>query len=289
MNILKSLTKVLVIIAVLSTLSCTKEEAMKAKIPAIVKETDPADSLQITHDSLVTIGLYADEGAAPACIIAAENMFQWMGHTTKRIFSDDINNYNIADIDIFYFPGGSTAPYMDSITENGKDYIRFMIKRGCAYIGTCAGAIFACEVQDWGCVSSSTKQLGIFPGIASGPNTEIFAYPEIGMCKINFSEPHQITQNLEDSIWIMYYNGPFFTINDGADAICIGNFDITNGPAIVACEYGEGRVFLTSPHPEWEEDDSRDGVSYFDMHDDKGSDWPLMKNATNWCIEKLEK
>lgn len=277
---------ILVFITVLS-LSCEKEKEITTN-NEIISEIDPADTILIINDSLNTIGIYADYGAANACVVAAEKMFQWMQFNTKRIYASDINGYNIADIDVFYFPGGESKPYMDSITETGKNYLRYMIKRGCGYIGTCAGAIFACEVQDWNNASYSKKQLGVCPAIAYGPNTEIFAYPEIGMCKTNIDNTIDFIKNLPDSAWILYYNGPFFEIGEDANVYTIGSFDITGGASIIACEYGLGRVFLTSPHPEWEEDDNRDGVSYFDNYDDQGSDWPLMKSATEWCIELIK-
>ncbi len=66
----------------------------------------------------------------------------------------------------------------------------------------------------------------------------------------------------------------------------IARYAVTQQPAMVACRYGEGRVFLTGVHAEWEEDDDRDGVSYFDKHDDQGSDWDFMKKAVRWCLHQ---
>ena len=55
----------------------------------------------------------------------------------------------------------------------------------------------------------------------------------------------------------------------------------------------QGRVFLTGPHPEWEEDSDRDGVDYVqpsvaDRFDDQGSDWDLMRNAARWCLHEID-
>jgi hypothetical protein len=49
-------------------------------------------------------------------------------------------------------------------------------------------------------------------------------------------------------------------------------------------EYGLGRVFLISLHPEIEEDSDRDSVSFGDSFDDQGSDWELMRGAVLWCL-----
>lgn len=243
-----------------------------------------SDTLQPIDDGMTTIGIYADRGAANACVIAAENMFEWMGYTVERINAEAVNNGDIRHIDVFYFPGGSARPYIEDISEQGKDNIRQLVDNGCAYIGTCAGGLFAAEIQIWEGTVYTEDHLGIFPGTGRGPVTEIFPYPEIGMCQVNLIKPHSITNTQPDSVWILFYSGPCFEPHDGADVDIIGQYEITNQIALVACQYGDGRVFLTGPHPEWEEDSDRDSISYFDGFDDMGSDWDLMREATRWCL-----
>lgn len=233
-----------------------------------------------------TIGIYVDAGAAAACVTAARNMFLWMGFTVEFIYSGTINNEDIGHIDVFYFPGGSSGPYIQDITPEGKEKIRQRIHSGAGYIGTCAGAMFAADTQIWQGVKYSTGQLGVFPGTAQGPIPEIFPYPEFGMCQVNLNRNHATTDGQPDSLWIMLYYGPFMIANIGAAIETVGTYDMTGQPALVACEYGNGRVFLTGPHPEWEEDSDRDSVSYFDNFDDFGSDWPLMLSATRWCLRE---
>lgn len=243
-------------------------------------------SLALIDDGIVTIGLYADSGAAQSCVTAAKNMFEWMGYTVELLDANTINYGDILHIDIFYFPGGTSRPYIIDITEEGKNKIRQMLYAGRGYIGTCAGGMFAAEIQIWRGTTYSEGQLGIFPGTAEGPIEELFGYPGIGMCQVNLVKDHPITEGQPDSVWILYYNGPFFDPKFTADVEIIGVYDITGQPALVAFEYGRGRVFLTGPHPEWEEDSDRDSVWYFDNFSDYGSDWPLMQNATRWCLQE---
>lgn len=235
-------------------------------------------------DGVTTIGIYTDDGAAQACVIAAYNMFKWMGYNIDSLDAEKVNYGDIRHIDLFYFPGGSSGPYIEDITEQGKEKIRQLISAGCGYIGTCAGAMFAAETQVWQGTAYSDCQLGIFPGTAKGPISEIFPDPGIGMCQVNLNKPHYITNTEADSVWILYYQGPYLTPKTGQEIEIIGWYDITNQIAMLGYTYGKGRVFLIGPHPEWEEDSDRDGVSYFDIYDDHGSDWPLMYNATRWCL-----
>lgn len=243
-----------------------------------------SNSLKPIDDGISTIGIYADSGAAWSCLTAAENMFLWMGYNVELIYASTVNNEDIRHIDLFYFPGGNSEPFIVNITDQGKEKIRQMISNGAGYIGTCAGAMFAAETQIWQGNTYITGQLGIFPGTAQGPIPEIFPWPQIGMCQVDLNKPHPITDDQPDSVWIMLYHGPFMTPNAGAAIDTIGTYEVTGQPALVACKYGDGRVFLTGPHPEWEEDSDRDSVPYFKNYDDMGSDWPLMRNAARWCL-----
>jgi len=89
------------------------------------------------------IGVYVDEGAHPSCSGAAINMFRWMGFSTRRIVSSDVNGGSIGDVAAIYFPGGDSPPYIDRISDAGKARLRAAVENGMAYIGTCAGAMFS--------------------------------------------------------------------------------------------------------------------------------------------------
>ena len=54
---------------------------------------------------------------------------------------------------------------------------------------------------------------------------------------------------------------------------------------MIALEYEEGRVFLSGPHPEWEEDSDRDGQAWPDGFDDDGSEWNMMLAVSLWLTE----
>ncbi len=239
--------------------------ALMIMIIGSVNCTDKTNEL--TGDGIVTVGIYADEGASGICYIAAENMFKWMGFETKRIYASAINNGDFEHIDIFYFPGGS---YGSAISDSGLQLLREAIASGRGYMGTCGGAHFA-------------RYLGIFPGVVTGPVPGL----NIEMCEVYLLKPHPITDDQPANLWILYYNSPYFLPDSGAIVDTIGFYNISGYPALVACEYGTGRVFLTGPHPEWEEDDDRDGVSAYDSFDDVESDWPMMHNAARWCLYDL--
>jgi glutamine amidotransferase-like uncharacterized protein len=197
-----------------------------------------------------------------------------------------INREDLSHLDILYFPGGDAGPYQENISAEGREKIRQLVGAGGCFIGTCAGALYAAERVVWEGTDDSENTLGLFPGTVEGPIPDIYAEPTFGMCQVNL-ESHAITAITEgepDSAWILYYNGPFFKPDPGAEVAVVGRYEITGQPALVAFDHGRGRVFLTGPHPEWDEDSCRDGVTFFDRFDDRGSDWDLMRQATRWCL-----
>jgi len=245
------------------------------------------DNVVIVDEDII-IGIYADDGASPGCVEPSEKMFEWMDCIVVLLYAEDVNNEPLDKIDVLVFPGGSSGPYSEDITAAGKEKIRKFVRDGGGYIGTCAGACFGSDTIIWLGTEYPEGNLGLFQGIADGPVNEIYPYPETGMCEINYMAPdHPITQGLGDTEWIYYWWGPKLIPYEGVDVDVIGTYAITDEPAMVAFEYGEGRVFLTGPHPEWEEDSDRDGYPPDDEHDDRGSDWPLMRNVTFWCAKRI--
>jgi hypothetical protein len=55
---------------------------------------------------------------------------------------------------------------------------------------------------------------------------------------------------------------------------------------MIAFEYEDGRVFLSGPHPEWDEDSDRDGdIGWDAVFDDFGSEWEMMLKVSLWLLE----
>ena len=219
-----------------------------------------------------TLGLYVGEGAHPDCVGPAREMFESMGLHVRDITAGDINNARVDDIDIFYFAGGESGPYIDDISAAGKSRLRQQVREGAIYIGTCAGAMFGAAVQVWEGEDYSRGQLGVFPGDAVGPAPNICG-PSGGVCKcmIDVNTEHPISQGLPESIEIYYYNSPFFRWPGGESVEVIATYQATGEPTVIVAEYGDGRVLLTGVHPEWIPDEP----------------WTLMTNAVLWCLGLL--
>ncbi len=246
--------------------------------------------------------IYSGNGADRDCITASKNMFEWMGYSVELIKADYINNQSLDNIKILCFPGGDMYEYSTDISSNGKNKIKNFLTKGGAYIGICGGAYFTGKKVYWRGSQLQMTPLGIFPGTTRGPIDEIVPYPYYNMCELDiFDGSHAITGEMSSSAWMLYYWGPVLVPDAGADVKILAKYKKgKQDAAIIAFEYGEGRVFLIGTHPEFEEDSDRDGVTFKDTvlngysyigedkMDDHGSDWEMMKRAADWCLKILD-
>lgn len=235
----------------------------------------------------INVALYTDRGTDGDCVRATEKMFQWMDCTVIKVTASYINGVGLDGFDILCVPGGDMYEYAQDLSSAGKQHIRSFISGGGGYIGICGGAYFAAERVVWRGTTLPMTPLRLFDGTARGVLDEVIPYPQYGMCQVNFeNHTHPITAALPDTAWILYYWGPGLVPDETSTASILGVYELAGVPAIVALEHGDGRVFLTGPHPEFEEDSDRDGVSFADDLDDRGSDWDLMLRAVLWCLEE---
>jgi glutamine amidotransferase-like uncharacterized protein len=231
------------------------------------------------------IALYSGNGVDDACLTATHAMFEAAGYRVVLIGPYDINPTTLERFRVVCFPGGDMYQYARDISSTGKEQLRAYISDGGAYIGICGGAYFTGERMYWQGTELPVISLGIFPGNTRGPIDAIAPYPYCVMCKVNMTDTlHPITRAEPDTAWIVYCYGPTFDPHSGAAINILGVYDIGHSPALVAWQYGSGRVFVIGPHPEFEEDNDRDGVDFCESFDDRGSDWYIMKNAVMWCL-----
>jgi len=108
------------------------------------------------------------------------------------------------------------------------------------------------------------------------------------MTWLNISDrTHPIADSLPEQMKIVYYpSSPYLQPYDNANVTIIATYEITENPAMVAFDYGNGRVFLSGPHPEIEVDSDRDGSDAFQELSDEGSEWPLLLEVMKWLTAR---
>lgn len=233
----------------------------------------------------IAVAIYSGKGTWNESVRALQKMFAWMNYTFELVEAEEINGGGLCSFSVLCVPGGDMYQYSLDISDAGRENVRRFVRGGGGYMGVCGGAYFASERVVWRGSQLQMTPLGLFPGTAEGPVDEVAPYPGYGMCCIEVSNrTHPATEPEPEAIWVLYYWGPALLPEEGSDVGVLGRYAAVGKPAIVAFDYGSGRVFLVGAHPEIEEDSDRDGGSFASELDDQGSDWGLMEKAVGWLI-----
>jgi glutamine amidotransferase-like uncharacterized protein len=205
---------------------------------------------------VVTIALYSQNvwqmGLEPM-----QKMLESFGLSFELIDAEVINSGELENYRILLIPGGDPSTYSYDISPEGKENIRKFVSQGGAYIGICGGSLFA-----WG-----SSNLALFDGQVRGSSD----WEIQGNCTVMLPEQsHPTTRGAPQSFEI-YCTGITIHPNKESSAMVISTYEANSEIAMVAFEYGRGRVFLFGPHPEFDEDD-----------------WWIMKNVIRWCLGELE-
>src|SRR3989344_1047249 len=238
--------------------------------------------------------VYTGSGTWGPSIQAFENFLEWKGLTWREINKNDINGGGlVGNYRGLFMPGGWAGNYNRDIKNSGDQEIRNFISSGGAYIGMSAGAFYACDIVIWE-GSAYNYPSDIFDGDCIGPIEEIAPWPYYTMTTMTMNLGHEanIYEPLERDV--LYYGEPYFVANQGQEMNVLASWQVPSNPGIdgthgiISFNYGNGRVVLVGPHPEIEEDDSRDGNTFGEelSDGDDGSDWPFLWTAVDWMLKE---
>jgi glutamine amidotransferase-like uncharacterized protein len=215
---------------------------------------------------------YADE-SIESSRVALINMFNWMNATVDTFDSTDILSGSSIDCDVLVFPGGGTYSFRSSIGEEGLEKIRLFISNGGSFFGICGGAVFGASILDL--VEGRFAPMGP----EAGRGTYIMEMP------VNNDSTGPDLSNEPNAYSTLYWESMYYASDDMEGIIPILSYPQNSEPAMISSKYGSGTVFLCGPHPEYEENSDRDGVSDFDHLDDPDSEWPLLLKVALWLVE----
>jgi biotin--protein ligase len=236
----------------------------------------------------IQVALYAGGPTSESSRESLARMFSWMNASVTVLSGSAIREGELENYDLVVIPGGYAPDFINDIGARGLDQIRNFTSNGGSFIGICAGAYFAADYIIWQGLPTEYR-LDLFDGAAVGAIDEIAPWPNYEMCTISVNQNSELIDlSIEPANHtVMYFGGPYFLPNDPNEIEILATYDINDEAAMIAFEYGQGRVFLSGPHPEWEEDSDRDGASWPDGFDDNGSEWNLMLSASLWLIEHV--
>ena len=223
----------------------------------------------------VRVAVYNDYRVLPSSASALLNMFRWMNAEANYINSTEIQQGVLDEYDIVVFPGGPAYDYSTSLGIAGRNAVSDFVAGGGSYFGICGGSIFG-----------TNQYLGLFDGYTSGTvngsGTKIIPL----MVNINSTGPDLSQEPLIYNV--LYWDSGYFYSNNAtymSTVIPITFYTQNNQPSMIVCKYGNGTVFLSFPHPEYEEESTIDGTDRFDYYYDPDSEWGILMKVSLWLVE----
>jgi len=232
---------------------------------------EAADSGDLTGVSVLV--MYTSNQAYGSAF-ALHNMFEWMNATAEYMNADSINNDTLSGYDILVAPGGSAATYSATLGTEGREAIRNFVSKGGSYFGICGGALLGCRYA-----------LGLFDGVMRQPVPGVESGTYMIQLAVNQSCLGPDLSDEPENITTLYWESAYLDPDDWTGIHPITTYLGGEYSPMVAFEYEDGSVFLSSPHPEYEENDDRDGTDAFDDLEDPDSEWGLMLKVARWLVD----
>lgn len=208
---------------------------------------------------------------------ALVEMFEWMNASSVEVIAgEDVRNGALDNVDIFVVPGTSPYTLIPDLQTEGVQIFEEFIRNGGSFFGIISGDYFEWDVYfhfndfflysgEMDCPSYGYGQMTV--NISVNTDSE---GPDLS------SQPENLTTTYWDSGYFLDYE---------EDATIIANYTGTDLPVMIAYEKWNGSVFLSTLHPEFEENDNRDNSTFVDSLDDHDSEWDLMLSVSKWLIE----
>ncbi|MFW9910259.1 MAG: BPL-N domain-containing protein [Candidatus Thorarchaeota archaeon] len=220
-----------------------------------------------------TVAIWNGAGVLDNSAIALEHMFAWMNATVIETNASHIFDGGLESVDILVFPGGNTGSYTASLGSSGMKIVRSWVSRGGSYFGICGGSLFGTRLR-----------LEFFNGSYVGPVAGSGTY--MMNMNVNRESTGPDLSDEPESYNILYWNSAYFSASNMTGIIPIVTYPSNGRAAMIAFHYDFGTVFLSSPHPEYEENDERDGTDDFDNLEDEDSEWGLLLKVSRWLVDE---
>ncbi len=214
---------------------------------------------------------------------ALMHMLTWMNATYNVLQTQDILDGALWGHEILMIPEGLGPTIESRLGDEAIEKIRTWVGAGGSYVGVRGSAAMAVKDSYF---EGSTSQFKL--ALIDGISYEVEGLPTQSMIQLQINqdciEPDMSDES--ENITICSITGRYFEAYNKEDITIVANYTHINQPAMITSRYGEGTIFLSSPHFEYEEDDERDGTFYMDDFEDPDSEWPLILKVCRWLVEE---
>jgi len=213
----------------------------------------------IGADAPVRVAVFKDSGVGRSSdnLIdtlksAADGKFE-----VTRLAAEEIRGGKLVNVDVLVHPGGSGSKQGKALGEEGRQAVRKYVSEGGGLLGVCGGAYLATNDYSWSlnlidakvvdrrhwARGSGTVTLQLSPN-----GSEFFQHDGNEMA-IHYAQGSLLARREWDDPEVPDYESlAIFATEIEKNGAPAGVMAGTS--AAVRCEYGKGRVFCFSPHPE---------------------------------------
>ena len=214
-------------------------------------------AIENQNDNKLNVGVFNGNGASKVCVFETiEALKIDSGIHPIEISSAQIMNGELDGLDVLVFPGGSGSKEFNNLGLQAAEKVKeFANQKNKGIVGICAGGYLLASTPDY----ASLQLL---------PVHSIHEYYNRGRGLISFSTNEMgntIFPELKEmeQAFVQYYDGPMYENIDSSKFTVLAtiNTDIAthegypmgvsiDKPAFGVANYGEGRIMMTTGHPE---------------------------------------
>lgn len=174
-----------------------------------------------------------------------------------RITADEIRSGKLVDVDVLVHPGGSGSRQGKALGEPGRQAVRKHVRDGGGYLGVCGGAYLATNDYEWSLNLIDARVVdrkhwargsGMVTLRLSAAGSEFFQHDDGEMAMHYAQGPLLSRREWDDPEVPDYESLAIYATEVAKNGAPQGVMAGTS--AAVRCEFGKGRVFCFSPHPE---------------------------------------
>lgn len=220
-----------------------------------------------------------DTGKEHLKMFLKEHDHSYRSFTAQQILDGELTKDSVR---LLIMPGGESWEYSKELGEQGASTILEFVKAGNGYMGICAGAFYATSHRAGG-YSTGPYGIGLLRGTAYD-GTALKKEPFIeGMMDLDIVS-HLLTLGFPATFRIVMFGGPSFLYDKQEEEHkrirVMAQFQKIHEPAMITFHYGRGRVFLSGPHLEIEEDRTDWGKEF----EDPDSEWLMLERVTSFLL-----
>jgi hypothetical protein len=202
----------------------------------------------------VKAAIYQDKGGPKSSVDTVVNGIRSIpGATVTILNAEEVGTTDLKAFDVVLFCGGAGATQSKAIGEAGRSNVKEFIRGGGGYVGICAGAYLACDFS-WGL------------GVINARTVSTQWRRGSGFVDLEVTDPgRRLLGDAPGPFKIRYNNGPIIKPANLPDVpaytpVSLFRSEVAengtpvgvmvNSPAQAIGTFGQGRVFISSPHAE---------------------------------------